>query len=42
MIIKLVSAPIEFDGAGNFLENGYEANSSTEYVVELILVVTIS
>ena len=32
----IVSAPIEFDGAGNFLENGYEANSSTEYVVELI------
>ena len=32
----IVSAPIEFDAAGNFLENGYEANSSTEYVVELI------
>ena len=32
----IVSAPIEFDSFGNFLEDGYEADSNLEYVVELI------
>tara|TARA_B110000902_G_scaffold165736_1_gene189226 strand:+ start:170 stop:1498 length:1329 start_codon:yes stop_codon:yes gene_type:complete len=32
----IVTAPIEFDSFGNFLEDGYEADSNLEYVVELI------
>jgi len=33
---SIVTGIIEFDGLGNTLTNGYEADANTEYVVELI------